>query len=250
MSFLGSSSIESNDRGNPFNVLVSIDLEADITDTKTMKTFKCTALSNTEEGQTAINGILSQMESVTALRDWNPGLEGVLYEGYGSKASTYAKGRLEQYLNTMTMVQGGGNSVLSIPTDNFIYGCIKAKAEISLGIVVLIIFTAFLLLVTFLYWIILLLIIFKHAIFRAAKRKSGLQNIKPVPDSVIGWMLQAAREHAQGSDSTAEGAPKTEDDLRDWDFTIVDRTQGVARMLRARGDITTTPMLVQETLKH
>jgi len=215
-----------------------------------MKTFKCTALSNTEEGQIAINGILSQMESVTALEDWVPGLDGVLYEGYGSKASTYAKSRLEQYLNTMTMVQGGGNSVLSIPTDGFIYGCIKAKAEISLAIVVLIIFTAFLLVVTFLYWIVLLLIIFKHAISRATKRKLGLKNIKPVPDSVIGWMLQAAREHAQGSDFTAEGAPKTEEDLRDWDFKIVDRTQGVARMLRARGNITTTPLLVQETPKH
>jgi hypothetical protein len=173
-----------------------------------------------------------------------------LYEGYGSKASTYAQSRLEQYLNTMTMVQGGGNSVLSIPTDNFIYGCIKEKAEISLAIVVLIIFTAFLLVVTFLYWIILLLIIFKHAISRKTKRKLGLKNIKPVPDSVIGWMLQAARENAQGSDFTAEGAPKTEEELRDWDFKIVDRTQGVARMLRARGDATTTPLLVQETPKH
>ena len=215
-----------------------------------MKTFKCTALSNTEEGQTAINGILSQTESVTALADWVLGLEGVLYEGYGSKASTYAESRLEQYLNTMTMVQGGGNSVLSIHTDGFIYGCIKAKAEISLAIVVLIIFTAFLLVVTFLYWIILLLIIFKHAISRKTKRKLGLKNISPVPDSIIGWMLQAAREHAQGSDFTAEGAPKTEEDLRDWDFKIVDRTQGVARMLRARGDDMTTPLLAHETPKR
>jgi hypothetical protein len=245
----GSSSIESDARGSPFDVLVSIDLAAQITDTKTMKTFKCTAKSNTTEGQTAIDSILSQMESVTALSNWNPGLEGVLYEGFGSKASVYAQGRLEQYLNTMTMVQGGGNSVLSLPSDGFIYGCIKAKAEISLGVVALVIFTAGLLVVTFLYWIILLLIISKHAIFRVAKRKQGLKNIKPVPDSVIGWMLQAAREHAQGSDATAEGVPKNEKDLRDWDFSIVDRTQGMARLLRARGNVTMTPQLVQEKPK-
>jgi hypothetical protein len=221
-----------------------------MTDTKTMKTFNCAVNSNTTEGKTAINGILSQMESVTALAHWVSGLEGVLYEGSGSNASTLAKGRLEQYLNTMTMVSGGGNSVFSIPTDNNIYGCIQAKVEISLAIVGLIIFTAFLLVVTFLYWIMLLLIISKFSISRATKRKSGLKNIKPVPDSVVGWMLQAAREHAQGSDFSAAGAPKTEGDLRDWDFEVVDRTQGLARMIRARGDITTTPLLLQETPKH
>ena len=37
-------------------------------------------------------------------------------------------------------------------------------------------------------------------------------------------MLQAAREQAQGSGSRSEGISKQEEDLRDWDFIIVDPT--------------------------
>lgn len=209
-----------------------------------MKTFKCTGRSNSTEGQTAINAILSQMESVTTLSQWASGLEGILYLGADTKASPYARSRLEQYLNTMTMVQGGSNSVLSMPSDNLEYGCIVNKTKISVGILFLVVFTAFVLVTTILYWIVLLLIISKHAIFRMAKRKSGIKNIKPVPDGVISWMLQAARENVQGSDTNAEDAPMKENDLRDWNFTIVDSGQGVARMVRAKGNVTA---VVQES---
>jgi hypothetical protein len=246
---LGSSSTESDSVGSPFDVLVSVDLASAVTDTK--RTFKCSATSTTNEGQAAIDSILSQIESVTTLDLWTSGLEGILYEGAGSNATSYAARNLEQYLNTMTMVQGGGNSVQSLPSDSILYGCIKDKTKISLGVVALVFFTAFILIVIFLYWIILLLIISKHALFRVAKRNHGLKNIKPVPDGIISWMLQAAREQAQGPGSTPEGIPKREEDLRDWDFTIVDPTQGVARMVRARGEVVMmTPQLVQAYPKN
>jgi hypothetical protein len=164
-----------------------------------------------------------------------------LYYGAGTDAVTNAAQQLEQYLNTMTMVQGGSNNVLNFATDNFEYGCIVAKTSIPMGVFALVIFTAFLLIITFLYWIVLLLIISFHAMSRVKKRRLGLgiKNIKPVPDSVIGWMLQAARESIQGSDANAESAPKKEDELKDWSFTIVNSSQGVARLVRARGNVTT-----------
>jgi hypothetical protein len=239
-SFLGSSSIGSDNTGSPFNVLVSIDLDASVTDTKTMKTFLCTANSNSTEDQTAINSILSQMESVTTLYNWASGLEGVLYEGEGTGASMYAKFLLELYLNTMTMVQGGSNSVLNTPLldDNIVYGCIVNKTRVAIGIYFLVLFLAFIFVITTLYWMILLLVISTHAVARLARRKSGLRNIKPVPDSVISWMLQAARENYQGSHANAQGIPMKEQDLRDWIFTVVDSTQGVARIGRANEDVT------------
>jgi len=187
------------------------------------------------------------MESVTALSDWASGLEGILYEGEGTGASNYSQSNLEQYLNTMTMVQGGSNNVFNLPTDNPVYGCIVNKTKIAIGIYFLVLFLAFIFVITLLYWIILLLVISTHAVVRLAKRKSGLQNIKPVPDSVISWMLQAARENVQGSNANAEGAPMKEQDLRDWTFTVVDSTQGVARIGRANESVTNVSTVIEGT---
>jgi hypothetical protein len=212
-----------------------------------MKTFLCATNSNSTNGQTAINSILSQMESVTALSDWASGLEGILYEGEGTGASNYSQSNLEQYLNTMTMVQGGSNRVLDPPTDNLVYGCIVNKTKIAIGIYFLVLFLAFIFFFTLLYWIILLLVISTHAVVRLAKRKSGLQNIKAVPDSVISWMLQAARENVQGSNANTEGAPMKVQDLRDWIFTVVDSTQGVARIGRANESVANVTTVTEKT---
>ena len=187
------------------------------------------------------------MESVTALSDWASGLEGILYEGEGTGASNYSQSNLEQYLNTMTMVQGGSNNVFNLPTDNPVYGCIVNKTKIAIGIYFLVLFLAFIFVFTLLYWIILLLVISTHAVVRLAKRRSGLQNIKAVPDSVISWMLQAARENVQGSNANAEGAPMKEQDLRDWTFTVVDSTQGVARIGRANESVTNVSTVIEGT---
>jgi hypothetical protein len=147
----------------------------------------------------------------------------------------------------MTMVQGGSNNVFNLPTDNPVYGCIVNKTKIAIGIYFLVLFLAFIFVITLLYWIILLLVISTHAVVRLAKRKSGLQNIKPVPDSVISWMLQAARENVQGSNANAEGAPMKEQDLRDWTFTVVDSTQGVARIGRANESVTNVSTVTEGT---
>ena len=187
------------------------------------------------------------MESFQTLSDWAAGLEGILYEGEGTGASNYSQSNLEQYLNTMTMVQGGSNNVFNLPTDNPVYGCIVNKTKIAIGIYFLVLFLAFIFVITLLYWILLLLVISTHAVVRRAKRKSGLQNIKPIPDNVISWMLQAARERAQGSNANAEGAPMKEQDLRDWVFTVVDSTQGLARIGRANESVTNVSTVIEGT---
>ncbi|KAH8786532.1 hypothetical protein BGZ57DRAFT_924713 [Hyaloscypha finlandica] len=126
----------------------------------------------------------------------------------------------------MTVVQDGGNSVQSLPSDSILYECMKDKTKTSLRIVALVIFYSLHSDRYILYWTVLLLIVSKHALFRVAKRNHRLKNIMSVPDSkiTISWMLQAGREQAQGSSSRSEGISKQEEDLRDWDFIIVNPT--------------------------
>jgi hypothetical protein len=242
LNLLGSSSIGDDTTGSAFDVLVSIDQSGTTTDTKTMKTYKCTASAASAAGEVAIPAILSQIESASTLVQWSVGLEAILYRGADTPVSQYAQSNLEIYLNSMTMVQGGSNNMLETPIDGtFEYGCIVGKTKIAVGVFFLVLFTAFVLAMTTLYWIILLLIISKHALSRVAKRKTGLnvKNVRPVPDGVISWMLQAARENVQGSNTHTEGVPMKEGELREWNYTLVDRDHGVAKLVRARGNVTT-----------
>jgi hypothetical protein len=139
------------------------------------------------------------------------------------------------------MVQGGSNSVLNTPIDgDFEYGCMVSKTKVASGVFFLIIFTAFVLAMTTFYWIALLLIMSKHALSRVAKRKTGVavKSVTAVPDTALSWMLQAARESIQGSDANAEGVPEKEGELRGWSYTLVDRNQGIAKLVRAGGNVT------------
>ncbi len=243
-----SSSALSDENLEPFNVLVSVDLTATKADEKTMKTYQCEVTGQVDK----INPILSQMRSVVTLNQWAPGLEGILYMGAGTAISDYAKPNLEQYLNSMTMVQGGSDTILTnytVDNDHRFYGCVLEKSSLNPAIIALALFAAIILIVTFVYWVVLLGFIGKHALFKKIKGDGRRKNIKPVPDSTLSWILQAARESAMTSGNTFGspdgsvlfGVPKKEQELRGWNFSITDSFNGVARMVRRRGD--TAPLL-------
>lgn len=243
-----SSSALSDENLEPFNVMVSVDLTATKTEQKTMKTYQCEVTGQVDK----INPILSQMRSVITLNQWAPGLEGILYMGAGTAISDYAKPNLEQYLNTMTMVQGGSDTILTnytVDNDHRFYGCVLEKSTLNPAIIALALFAAIILIVTFVYWVVLLGFIGKHALFKKIKGDGSRKNIKPVPDSTLSWILQAARESAMTSGNTFGspdgsvlfGVPKKEQELRGWNFSITDSFNGVARMVRRRGD--TAPLL-------
>jgi hypothetical protein len=238
-----SSSALSDGNLAPFDVLVSVDLGGSKMDQKTMKTYQCKVTGQVD----SINRILSQMKSVVTLNQWADGLERILYMGADTLISNSAKSGLEQYLNSMTMVQGGSNTILTNTTvdgDHRFYGCVREWTTLSPAIIALVVFAAIILVVTIVYWLVLLGFIAKHALFKKARGDSGRKNIKPVPDSTLSWILQAAREasmaggsnYGYGDGSMLLGVPRKEQELRGWSFSITDNVNGVARVVRRRGD--------------
>ncbi|KAE9362942.1 hypothetical protein N431DRAFT_489904 [Stipitochalara longipes BDJ] len=243
-----SSSALSDSTLAPFDVMVSVDLNGDKLGQKTMKTYQCQVTGEVD----SINRILSQMKSVTTLDQWVDGLEGILYMGANTDISTYAQGNLERYLNSMTMVQGGSNTILSnytVDGDHRYYGCVSEMTTLSAGIIALVVFAGLILLITTVYWLILLGFVGKHALFKKIRGDKSRKNIKPVPDSTLSWILQAAREasmtnganYAYGDGTMFLGVPRGEEELRGWSFSITDSVNGVARVVRRRGD--TAPLM-------
>jgi hypothetical protein len=240
------SSSANDDAMTPFDVKVSIDLNGSITSSKSMKTFQCNITGKESYYLTALNIVLSGMQSNSTLSQWVTGLEQVLYHGDLTDASSNITQSLEQYLNTMTMVQGGNNYVFNetLPSDTPLYGCLVLKTSISAAVLGLVGFAALILIVTLIYYFTLALRLGKYALPSFMSRSdAGMKNPKPIPDSVMSWMLQASRENAMGGQyaygEQSEyllGVPKKEGELRNWTFNVVDAGNGVARVVRTRGE--------------
>ena len=125
------------------------------------------------------------------------------------------------------------------------YGCIVLKTTVSPSVFMLVGFAGLILAITTFYWFYLLIRLGKHAlpgIFH--QHQTGLQNLKPVLDSTLSWMLQASRENALAGNSAEmnEGAylvgvPRKERELQNWNFTVTDAENGTARMARTADSV-------------
>jgi hypothetical protein len=239
-----SSSITDGSINSTFEVLASVDLNATYVETKTMNTYHCAVTSSTGNLYN-IQDILYQMNSTEALLEWADSLEGVLYYGAKSIATDGIEIHLAQQLNSLTMVQGGSDSVFSNATDSPYYGCSLIKTRVPPVIFALVGFAALILFITAFYWFFLLFSLGKHALPSVFHRgTTGMRNLKPVPDSVLSWILQASRENAlagtppESYDATyLIGVPKKESELHNWGFTVTDAEHGVARLIRVRGSV-------------
>ena len=246
-----SSSIGSDELGSPFDVLVSVDLNGTYTGTKTMRTFQCQVVSDDADDLSHIKDILSTIPSNTTLYDWSSSLETILYMGDGTNIDNDPDLRIALLLNALTMVQGGSNSILKPPLDTDYpgYGCVVTLTKVSPVILALIAFTGFCLLTVTLYWIVLLCRLGRHAM-PSFLHGENTHSIKPVPDSILSWMLQASRENALGSQATygeavgLVGIPKKERELHHWGFSIVEPGSHVARMVRTHGS--SAPQMVEQ----
>lgn len=98
-----------NNTGVLFDVRASIDLTPNGPDPKIMKTFHCTM-----DGE-GVMWVLENMESIQTLHAWCLGLQANVYDGTGTGAKNDSGSMLEQYLNSMVMVTGGKNYLLSTP---------------------------------------------------------------------------------------------------------------------------------------
>jgi hypothetical protein len=241
-----SSSAPSDDANVPFNILVSADTNPDIGNAVVMRTYNCSVAGS--QSLTEVNKILAQMESYTTLRGWQTGLEAVLYSGAGTgidyNGASSQQG-LEIYLNGLTMVQGGNDSIISemLSTDNNpYYGCMTSQTSINQAVILMVVLTAVLFLIITAYYLVLLLIL------KFGSSNAGSKHIKPIPDSTLSWMLQAARENAistgvsTGEDGRLVDVPRKVTELRSWRFQITDSVVGVARIMRERRGLSSPAM--------
>jgi hypothetical protein len=117
-------------------------------------------------------------------------------------------------------------------------------------------FASAILVITIVYWLVLLGFIGKYALSKKTKGDGGRKNIKPVPDSTLSWILQAAREAAMsggsnygyGDAAMLLGVPRKEQELRGWSFSITDNVNGVARVVRRRGEA--APLMYENVFVH
>ena len=267
-----SSSAPTDYSSQPFDVLISVDMNSSISDIKTFKTFFCNITASNAEYQVGLNKILSKMESKSTIEQWIAGLQGVVYMGSQSVPSADLKTNLEQFLNTMIMVEGGNNDVFSttLNGDTPFYGCLTWQAEVHPIILFLVGFAGFIFLVTLIYYFMLLTKLSALSMVTNFRPNSNLEsraNLRPIPDSILSWILQAARENALQtvhmstgnrdvkrqpvggqaeeirtmSDSSVS-VPSHENELRDWRFEVVDMPAGIARVIRRHREADSSDM--------
>ncbi len=230
--------------------------------TKTFMTFFCKVTASRAEYQDGLNKILSKMETMSTIEQWIAGLQEVVYMGSGSVPSAGLKPNLGQYLNTMTMVEGGSNNVFSTTPnrDPPYYGYLTSQAEVHPIILLLLGFAGLIFLVTLIYYCMLVTKLSTHFVvtkYRPNFNVESKANSRPVPDSTLSWILQAARENALDTEHTSTGnrdvkrkpiggleeevrtisdssvsVPSHEYELRDWRFEVVDMPAGIARVVR------------------
>jgi hypothetical protein len=88
------------------------------------------------------------------------------------------------------------------------YGCLTSQAEVHPIILLLVGFAGFIFLVTLIYYFVLLTKLSTHFMgtkFRPDSSAGSRANIKPVPESTLSWILQAARENALETEHTSTG---------------------------------------------
>jgi len=154
--------------------------------------------------------IVSQMDSPAALFAWSPTYQGLMYYGTGSNLIDKPEQQLAMLLNTIIMIQGGDNNVLTTPSidaDQTI-GCISEATHVPAVVEAL-----------FLIVIIILLIFFILTLFYAQQLKRLQVNANDpteyLPGGIVEWASFAAQEHSFAEEMNLPGNV-TPDDLKNW----------------------------------
>ncbi|RFU31594.1 hypothetical protein B7463_g4717, partial [Scytalidium lignicola] len=183
----------------------------------------------------ALDTILSNIATQATFLEWIPLLQGGVYDGSNTPAASYAKLFIEELLNTMTMVQGGSNYLLSIPIagQDTTQGCITSATNLPVAILVRGGLAIVLLIVVTLQWLVLLL----RLRLRLGLTEDTMSTFtKVVPDGLTGWQLHAARETVFGQEGQGaeQALPMKVWELNNtWQFQIVHKdNQQVAKLVR------------------
>ena len=208
------SSASPYETGVVFDVKASIDLTGDAEDNKVMKSFHCTMNGS------GVEWVLLNLNSTQTLNKWTLPLQGNMYDGSGTGANNDTGLILEEYLNTMVMVAGGDNYLLSTPnaTGNGggdTQGCLVQRTSIPVEIIILFVLVTIFVLAMVLDLVILALLSIPPN--QSWQRLNGefLRKVRrETPNDLVGWMSQAVRERG-GWDDTGKIEGKS---LKLWVF--------------------------------
>ncbi|KUJ23484.1 uncharacterized protein LY89DRAFT_663913 [Mollisia scopiformis] len=206
----------------PFDVTIAFDRYASWIDGKTMIGCLCAVSSESESDLNDINEILSWIVANDTLWQWITWLPPAVYTGAGSNASDYSFYNLAQILNSLTMVEGGGDRAYDIPSDNATQGCYILQTWVSSFIFALVAITALALILMFAYLLLLTM--------RLGSRDDTNNDApvsKLIPDGLLGWMLEAIRESALGEYPESAAAVSNEQfAINNWKFNTVNDSRG------------------------
>jgi hypothetical protein len=197
---------------SPWDVKLSIDTGGAMSGPRTMTSMGCAVNSH------AADDILSSINTTWVLQDWAQGLQGGCYEGSGTPMQANATIFIEQFLNSMLMVQAGNDNLLNHPTgDSETQGCLITVTNLPTVILVLIALVGVLFVILLVYWVVLLLIILWYGLRR--RREAGYDPtlLECVPSGLTSWILHAARENAMARRTVL---PREAKQLKDWRFQI------------------------------
>jgi hypothetical protein len=141
--------------------------------------------------------VQSRIQSVSALKLWVSYVQGLMYSGSYSLLVPTLTDELEIVLNTMIMVQGGGNFLLWDPTNFQLdnggvvdpkQGCLILGTIIPAEVEFLVLFVALMMVAIVVTYLIYHFKVLRHA-------RDNKEASKHVPGDVVTWAALAAKEH-------------------------------------------------------
>ncbi|KAJ5674934.1 uncharacterized protein N7477_004868 [Penicillium maclennaniae] len=156
--------------------------------------------------------ITGAMNSTVALDTWKATFQGLMYYGTGTRSISDPALELAILLNTMTMVQGGNNILLSIPAQDAdqTQGCVISATNVPLVMEALVLIVGGL-------FVGLVLLSIIYALRLRLIRREVRESLKYLPDGVIGWAVKAAQEHCDHDDpDPGQHARVERRDLKNW----------------------------------
>jgi hypothetical protein len=190
--------------GTSWEVRAAIQTNASPYDTVTMLPLSCSM--SAPEAETA----LQSMQPWTTMQVWKMAFQGLMYYGTGTPVVVDPEAELAMLLNTMVMVQGGNNILLSVPAlgEDQTQGCIAPATKIPFVVEALV-----LVVVGCAFGLLLLFVVYSLIIW--SKDRVMKDATKHFPDNVVGWAALAAKEHQISKEQNYSGRVRQRE-LKNW----------------------------------
>ncbi|KAJ9609925.1 hypothetical protein H2200_006254 [Cladophialophora chaetospira] len=173
-----------------FEVRLSIDTSAQWTYEKILESFECRLQSRSSESKAVLEAIQRSIPSQYMLQNWCGTIQGAMYNGTGTGASGDSGLIIEQILNSMMMVAGGGNYLLNTTASHETQGCVLNRTLVPWEVIVLAAVSTGLAKFLAFDWMYLL--------WHLQKTPQTVSEGNVIPHDLLTWMQQAVIEaHSQ-----------------------------------------------------